>query len=819
MKTLRCRIFAFVLAALPGAASAQVSYSLQHSIPAPPTVGLESQAGFGSSVAVDGGFTVVGAPYADTSVTDSGVVKVFASNTGTLLYVLASPAPATGDYFGGSVAISGTLVVIGADGETSGGTGVGKAFVFDLGSATPTAPVAVLNNPTPATGDYFGGRVSISGTRVVVGAARDDTGATNAGSAYVYDISSATPTVPVATLNNPGPLIEDAFGFSVAISGSLVVVGTVSDDTGAINAGSAYVYELAGATPAVPVTTLNNPDPDQIETFGRSVAVSGTRVVVGTPQDSQSGGLAYIYDLNSATPAVPTATLNNAGPSAGDRFGNAVAISGAHLVVGAILDNTGAADAGSACVYDLSSSTPAALVATLRDPNPVPADYFGSSVAISGTRVVIGAQGDGTSDGDAGSAYVYDLNSATPPVPVLALDNPGLPGSHLFGASVAISGTHVVVGVPYDDTGALGAGRAYVYDLNSPTPGVPLLALDNPNPSPYDRFGNAVAISGAFVVVGARGADRGAVDAGRAYVFDLTSATQMEPVALLNNPTPTTIEEFGYAVAISGTRVVIGALEDDTGANDTGSAYLYDLASLTPTVPVATLNNPSPADGDFFGISVAIFGSRVVVGARQDDTGADNAGTAYVYDFSSSTPALPVATIHNPRPAAGDNFALSVAIGGATVAIGAPFAESPQADKGFLYTFTSDADNDGLLDGWEIAHFGTTTGHSASDDADGDGRSELLELAFDTDPLAPDAAATPLPVNEGGFLTMTVTKRPGVINEVQSAGTLLPALAGSFSAATTTLLLDNLTTLKVRDNVLIGTAPARFIRTKVTAAP
>ena len=65
--------------------------------------------------------------------------------------------------------------------------------------------MATLNNPGPAEGDQFGESVAISGTRVVVGAIRDDTGATDAGSAYVYDLSSGTPTVPVATLNNPGP--------------------------------------------------------------------------------------------------------------------------------------------------------------------------------------------------------------------------------------------------------------------------------------------------------------------------------------------------------------------------------------------------------------------------------------------------------------------------------------------------------------------------------------------------------------------------------------------------------------------------------------
>jgi len=66
---------------------------------------------------------------------------------------------------------------------------------------------------------------------------------------------------------------------------------------------------------------------------------------------------------------------------------------------------------------------------------------------------------------------------------------------------------------------------------------------------------------------------------------------------------------------------------------------------------------------------------------------------------------------------------------------------------------------------------------------------------------------------------MTITKQIGVTYEVQSAGTLLEGQPASFSPATTTVLLDTATTLKVRDNVLIGTPPARFLRVKVNAAP
>ena len=132
--------------------------------------------------------------------------------------------------------------------DDTGAINAGSAYVYDLSSGTPTVPVATLNNPGPAANDFFGSSVAISGARVVVGAYVDGTPASHAGSAYVYDLSGGTPTAPVARLNNPNPTgEEDAFGSSVAISGTRVMVGAYSDDTGAIDAGSAYLYDMSSA--------------------------------------------------------------------------------------------------------------------------------------------------------------------------------------------------------------------------------------------------------------------------------------------------------------------------------------------------------------------------------------------------------------------------------------------------------------------------------------------------------------------------------------------------------------------------------------------
>ena len=127
-----------------------------------------------------------------------------------------------------------------------------------------------------------------------------------------------------------------------------------------------------------------------------------------------------------------------------------------------------------------------------------------------------------------------------------------------------------------------------------------------------------------------------------------------------------------------------------------------------------------------------------------------------------------------------------------------------------------DFDGDGLQDWWEMMWWGTTTGHAALDDLDGDGLPDLVELAFGINPKMSDRAALPPVANEGGYLTITISKRVGVAYEVQTAGDVDTA---AFTPATTTVLVDNGTTLKVRDNITISAATSRYLRVKVAAAP
>jgi hypothetical protein len=650
-------------------ATAQEPFALLHSLFNPST---NAQAGAeqGYSAAVDGNLAVVGSPSADVGAFNSGVVKVYDATTGGLLHTLTNPSPEQDDdLFGNSVAISGSRVVVGAHRDSSGDLYAGSAYVYDLASATPTIPVLTLTNPSPEVSGEFGFLVAVSGTHLVVAADGNNT-------VYVYDLVSAIPAMPMLTLTNPSPDLGDGFGNAVAISDTRVVIGAIANDTSRV-----YVYDLSGTTPGVPVATLNDPSSSSSASFGKAVAISGMRVVVGPYwREPEVGGAYAVYDLASASPTEPVTVLNNPNPSSfNDGFGNSVSISGMRVVVGAAWDDAGAPYSGSAYVYDLTTATPTVHTIALVNPTPALGDYFGYSVAISGTRILIGVHGDDTGATDAGSAYVYDLASATPTEPSATLNHPILAAMDHFGTSVAISGSRLVVGAP-------NAGHAYVYDLASVTPKVPVATLNAPNASLSGGFGYAVAVSDARVAIGMPGIGDGS--AGSAFVYDLAGATPAVPVFTLTNPTPAFNDNFASSLAIVGTTVVIGTPADDTGAFDAGSTYVYDLASANPTVPVLTLTNPSPAARDSFGHSVAIAGSRVIVGAPNDDLWEYATGSAYVYDRSSATPAVPIARLPNPNPASGGNFGYSLGISETRLLITAP-GNSAGRGSAFVYELMS----------------------------------------------------------------------------------------------------------------------------------
>jgi hypothetical protein len=343
------------------------------------------------------------------------------------------------DQFGTSVAISGTSAVVSACNHASA---AGRAYVFTK-SATGWKQTAELEGSDTVTGDEFGGSVAVSVTTVVVGASDH---AYFAGRAYVFT-KTATGWKQTAELES-SDTVADGFGESVAVSGTTVVVGAVYH---ANEAGRAYVFTKT-ATGWKQAAELEGSDTEAGDDFGYSVAVAGTTVLVGAGGHANEAGRAYVFN-KTVTGWKQTAELKGVDTVAGDWFGESVAISGSLAIVGAGND---ASAAGRAYVFT-KRATGWTQAAELKGSDTLAGDDFGGSVAVSGTTAVVGASGHA---GATGRAYVF-TKTATGWTQAAEVDGSDTVAGDWFGESVAISGSLAIVGA---GNHASAAGRAYMFE-------------------------------------------------------------------------------------------------------------------------------------------------------------------------------------------------------------------------------------------------------------------------------------------------------------------------------------------------------------------
>ena len=368
-------------------------------------------------------------------------------STGATLVRLHDPRTTDHDLFGQSVALEGNTLLVGAPGTDSR---AGAAYIYLKGrSGWPSRPTFTLQDP--AQGAYFGSTVALSGSTIVVGAPYTRSGT---GAAYIYTEGRlGWPTRPTTTLGDPVVRGGDLFGISVAVSGPTVLVGAKRTNA---SRGAAYLYaERRSHWPARPSVTLEDPVATAGDLFGWSVAVSGTTAMVGAPATDSVRGAAYLYVEGVAGwRATPTITLHDPAATDLDDFGISLALFDGTALVGARHTNV---TQGVVYFYAQGASGwPTSPTTTLHDPAAATFDYFGWSVAASGTTAVIGAIG---TNAFAGAAYSYVKGSSGwPTTPAVVLD-PTARGSGQFGWSVAGDQVTAAVGAPF--TGS-GAGAAYI---------------------------------------------------------------------------------------------------------------------------------------------------------------------------------------------------------------------------------------------------------------------------------------------------------------------------------------------------------------------
>jgi len=344
-----------------------------------------------------------------------------------------------------------------------------------------------------------------------------------------------------------------------------------------------------------------------------------------------------LVELIHSVSAAPflQAHLKAATPRFLENFGNSVAVSEDTLVVGAP-GNLGV-DSGPASVYT-RTGTNWAQQASLYSSNATPFSWFGFSAAVSGDTAVIGAPFDQGIDTGVfhGSVFIF-VRDGTNWVEQAHLRSSWSFGGEKFGMSVAISGDTVVVGAWEEGTAATGvnspplgnagsSGAAYVF-VRSATNWSQQAYLKASNTGAGDYFGRSVGVSGDTIVVGAFGedsnaigingdqADNSATNAGAAYVF-VRDGTNWSQQAYLKGSTSQSEDEFGFAVAVSGQTIVVGANQEDVPSPDArGLIYVFERAG-TNWAQQARLDGFTLSPYTYYlGVSVSLSGNTLVAGA------------------------------------------------------------------------------------------------------------------------------------------------------------------------------------------------------------
>jgi len=495
-----------------------------------------------------------------------------------------------------------------------------KTYTIKVERVTGLSNEAYLKASNLHPDDRFGASVALSQGTLAVGAPFEDgsgfgvdydqgpSDSDNSGAVYVF-VNSAQGWTQQAYLKASNPSKFDGFGSAVALAGDVLVVGAPGESSGAqgvdgemhctassrpplaSGSGAAYVFHRVAGHWAQRAY-LKASDSSSASLFGTSVAVSGSTIVVGSPHHPQpteldSAGAAYVFDrLGETWLASKALAASNAG--ARDQFGASVAIDGGRIVVGAPGESSIEGGLGGDASNDRAESAGAAYVFDrgkdgwkesiyLKASIARAAALFGTSVAVDGALVAVGAPGESSSDVGVGAnpTYIDAPNSGA----VYVFANQGRPTSWEQVAYVKASNAEL--GDAFGSAVALGQGVLAVAASG---------AYYGSNPTLYGEDSSAVGINGDQK-------NELAEQSGAVYLFS-QAGKQWEQEAYVKASNTDEHAQFGSSVAVADGDLAVGAeleksskADDPTDKNAVGSGAAY-VRSLLPPPPAAGAGAP-----------------------------------------------------------------------------------------------------------------------------------------------------------------------------------------------------------------------------------
>lgn len=380
--------------------------------------------------------------------------------------------------------------------------------------------------------------------------------------------------------------------------------------------------------------------------FGIAVAVDGDVAAVGEPPLSGRGAVSVYHRIAGTWFQEPHLLAPSA---ATDQFGASVAASGAQVVVGAParVNPNNNTQSGLAFVFVRSVQGVWAQEQVLEVSGSHLADKIGACVDIDHDTTVVGAPYDDTGATDAGAVYVHIRDSVESWALQKKVQSTVRVAGGRFGSSAAVRGDVLVVGAPEENSAA---GAVYVFHRTG-TVWSQVARIQPADALPFDRFGRTVALDGTTIVVGRNDSSDPGPGPEPVRIFE-DQGTAFPEVQRLESadvmlPDETSRSDFGTRLALRGDVLVVGAPAQSTlfpGAsvplNQSGNTYVYRRiggvwkfatrlrGSATDAYPLAS--------GDTFGGAVATDGATILIGAPSDSAISFRAGAAYLFDVSGN---------------------------------------------------------------------------------------------------------------------------------------------------------------------------------------
>jgi len=475
---------------------------------------------FGQCVDIDGDYAIVG-----TSHEQRGAYLYHREGTTWVLQaVLEDVHPRSGSgtgFYGDWVAIKGEYALVGGD---------SYAILFKRSGTNWIKQIRVGNSDWELTDTTL----AVDKDWIVAGCDSDDGLADNAGAVYVVEVDDRNRQSELIPTNQT---TIRYIGSGLAVDSDIALVGGQYGGTN--DHGYCGVHLYNGVWWPV-VCQLIPQDATNGQKFGTSVDLKGEYAVVGAPGDDQiaeDAGAAYVfYMFRDASNWVQQAKLVNTGLTANAAMGTAVATDGGYTLVGA-------PNQGAGRVYVFARSDTNWTFSSLLT-GQVYAAQFGEALDYDGTLAVVGSPNEtlGTNTG-AGSAYIFTRSgSSWSQGTRITSTNPCYMGA--FGSAVGIHGQWCAVGEPSAGL-TLGDqfGAVHVFRLVG-TVWVPWQTLYSPHPETNGYFGSSVALVWPYLMVGARGENRG-------YIYSVSAGTNWVLLAQIEGGDTETTETFGTSAALS----------------------------------------------------------------------------------------------------------------------------------------------------------------------------------------------------------------------------------------------------------------------------